>query len=148
MCIRDSSSAEDLPFENDTFDVVSCLGSLEHFLNPEKALLEMKRVGTANCKLCIVVPNSKYIFYMLKNEYGTEQQEISETLRTLSEWKQLFTKAGFKIERISQDNWIRTNTPITLNKGLARFCKNVVKRAIWSVLPLRYTYQFVFVLET
>lgn len=37
--------AEELPFDNNTFDVVVCCEVLEHLKNPEKTLQELKRVG-------------------------------------------------------------------------------------------------------
>jgi ubiquinone/menaquinone biosynthesis C-methylase UbiE len=40
-----SLPAESLPFGSHQFDVVTCLGSIEHFVEPEKALMEMARVG-------------------------------------------------------------------------------------------------------
>ncbi len=39
------ASAEDLPFEDNSFDLVCSLGCLEHFSNPVKALSEMGRVS-------------------------------------------------------------------------------------------------------
>jgi ubiquinone/menaquinone biosynthesis C-methylase UbiE len=33
-----STPAESLPFEDNQFDVVTCLGALEHFVDPKKAL--------------------------------------------------------------------------------------------------------------
>ena len=35
-----AGSAEALPFEDKRFHIISCLGALEHFINPEKALQE------------------------------------------------------------------------------------------------------------
>ena len=53
--------AESLPFKDKRFDVISCFGSLEHFLDPKCALREMVRVAkpTANVLLC--VPNENFL---------------------------------------------------------------------------------------
>lgn len=39
------ADAQALPFQNNSFDVAICAGSLEHFANPQKAILEMARVA-------------------------------------------------------------------------------------------------------
>lgn len=39
------ADAHSLPFKNDSFDVSISSGSLEHFANPQKAILEMARVS-------------------------------------------------------------------------------------------------------
>ncbi len=47
-------TAEDLPFQNNVFDIVVCLTALHNFTNPERALLEMKRVGTGRFAISIL----------------------------------------------------------------------------------------------
>ena len=139
--------AEKLPFSDRYFDVVTCLGSLEHFLDPGKALMEMRRVAKSGAKYCIVVPNSNYIFYKIKGSYGTDQQAIKEDLRSLKEWKRLFKDNQFSIQEIHHDDWILNNTQIHTKEGGLRFLKNLIKRVIWRFLPLKYTYQFIFILS-
>ena len=45
---------EDLPFKDNTFSIVICLTALHNFSDPEKALLEMKRVGTGKFVISIL----------------------------------------------------------------------------------------------
>ena len=52
-----SALAEDLPFTNQTFTRVVCKGAIDHFDNPEQAVLEMCRVATAMGKVVIAVAN-------------------------------------------------------------------------------------------
>ena len=49
-------AAESLPFETGQFDIISCLGALEHFLAPTISLREMVRVGKGNARFLILVP--------------------------------------------------------------------------------------------
>src|SRR5213593_5244425 len=37
-------SGENLPFDDDSFDYVTCLGSLEHYIDPEQGAREIARV--------------------------------------------------------------------------------------------------------
>jgi len=57
------ANIENLPFENDSFDVVCCTHTLEHIVNIRKAIDELKRV--AKGKLIIVVPKQRYYYYTL-----------------------------------------------------------------------------------
>src|SRR3989339_417880 len=45
-----TASAENLPFKNNFFDYISCLGSIEHFSDINQGLREMLRVGKRGAK--------------------------------------------------------------------------------------------------
>jgi len=78
--------AETLPFDDDSFDVVTCLGSLEHFVDPVSSLKEMARVARANAKIVILVPNKDFLTRKLGLFGGTYQVDAKEVVRTLEEW--------------------------------------------------------------
>ena len=50
-----------LPFSDKTFDIVTAMELLEHIEEPEKTLLEMKRVCKSNGIIIITVPNEERI---------------------------------------------------------------------------------------
>ena len=52
---------EELPWDDNSFDYVTCLGSLEHFLDPAKGVKEMARVLKPDGRALILVPNSFFI---------------------------------------------------------------------------------------
>jgi ubiquinone/menaquinone biosynthesis C-methylase UbiE len=54
---------EQLPFEDKSFDIVTCTHTIEHILDLNKALSELKRV--ARKKIMIVTPRQKYYYYTL-----------------------------------------------------------------------------------
>ncbi|MEA3375494.1 MAG: class I SAM-dependent methyltransferase [Chloroflexota bacterium] len=113
------AAAENLPFRQEEFDLVTCLGSLEHFLSPESALDEMLRVGSDDATYLFLVPNSGFLTSRLGLWHGTEQAGVREETRALSEWRELFEAAGLRIESrwrdlhvlswgwITADSWIR-----------------------------------------
>ena len=126
---------EDLKFPDGTFDYVSCLGSLEHFLDMGKGLAEMKRVTGPDALFCVMVPNSNFLYWRVSGKHGTEQQDINEHLMSLKEWRGLFERNGFSVARVRQDRWP------------ARKVRNPLFRLVWALLPLKYAYQFVFILK-
>lgn len=54
---------ESLPFEDKSFDIVSCHHTLEHVRDIEKAVSELKRITRK--QLIIVVPRQRYNYYTL-----------------------------------------------------------------------------------
>jgi ubiquinone/menaquinone biosynthesis C-methylase UbiE len=131
---------EDLKFNDNTFDYVTCLGSLEHFLDMNMGLFEMKRVAKKNTKFCIMVPNSKFIL----EQPGTEQQDINENLLSLKQWGDIFIKNGFKILNIYQDRWPIEQIHIFSSANPLGILKRIIYKFF---LPLNYTYQFIFILK-
>lgn len=54
---------EHLPFRDEQFDIVTTAHTLEHVLNPEKAVAELKRITRK--QLMVVVPKQRYYFYTM-----------------------------------------------------------------------------------
>lgn len=115
--------AEQLPFADSSFDLVTCLGSLEHFLDQPAALGEMFRVARPGARVVILVPNSGFLTHRLGLYQGTYQQAVKETLRSLEQWQQLFEAQGIEILQRWRDlhilNW------------------HWISRRPWYVVPLR-----------
>ena len=138
---------EELQFPDGLFDYVTCIGSLEHFLDMEKGLGEMKRVSKPDARLCVTVPNSNFLYWRVSGKHGTEQQDINEHLMSLSEWKELFSRNGLEVVRVSQDRWpMKKIRPFaTLNP--LRIARDLAFKLVWALLPLGSAYQFVFILR-
>jgi ubiquinone/menaquinone biosynthesis C-methylase UbiE len=150
--------AENLCFRDNFFHYVICLGSLEHFLNMNKAVREMVRVAKDEAKFCIVVPNINYLDWKIAKwrgrSVGTFQQKIHENLLTLQKWMGLFAKNGLIIKEVHHDRWpVKqlqqriTSLFYTNLLDLPKLMNLLTQRAKWLILPLRMTYQFVFILE-
>ncbi len=109
-----SGSAEKLPFEDNFFDFVTCLGSMEHFINVDNALMEIKRVLIKGGKANIHVPNSLYLVHKILRI--DTQGQPNERLATEAEWKEIIEK-HLKIERT-----YKYNTRLYLNWIPKRYC--------------------------
>ena len=134
------ADGQHLPFANSIFDVVTCLGSLEHFPDMKIALLEMYRVGKEACRYCIIVPNSNYPLHRIG--YRTTLQPLNQ-MNSMRRWKHLFETAGFRIEKTFADNrhLLHPNASSSSKRVLKRFLKPIV-----LLTPVSLAYQIGFIL--
>jgi len=137
------ASAEKLPFQDNFFDYISCLGSIEYFENISQGISEMIRVAKDDAKFLLVVPNQNYFAWKLKKQSGTHQRDIAEELKTLKEWQQLFKDAGLNILAIRHDKWPAKSLPLFYSYNPYKILKRLVFKLIWLILPINYTYQFI-----
>lgn len=138
---------ENLPFSSQSFDYVTCLGSLEHFLDLERGLAEMVRVAKLGAEFLIIVPNKNYLWNKVLGQQGTIQQDYKEELKDLDSWKKLFESYGLRVEKISQDKYPAEIVKIFEHKNPIKILRRIIYHLVWIFMPLRYAYQFIFVLR-
>jgi len=140
-------AGEALAFRAGTFDYVTCLGSLEHFLDMGQGLEEMKRVAKPGAWFCIMVPNQNFIGWKVLGHQGTAQQDINEHLQSLAAWRRLFEDHGLSVVRATPDRWHAVRWRSASARGVQRLLIGPLLELAWRLIPLRWQYQFVFVLE-
>jgi SAM-dependent methyltransferase len=138
------AGGEALCLRSGSFDFVTCLGSLEHFLDMDRGLAELRRVARPGATLCIMVPNRDFLGWKVQGQAGTAQQDINEHLLSLAEWRALFAAHGLRELRVLADPWQATR--LGSGKGLSGMLGKVLG-ALWALLPIRYEYQFIFLLQ-
>ncbi|MBS0211846.1 MAG: methyltransferase domain-containing protein [Proteobacteria bacterium] len=132
--------AESLPFADDRFDLVTCMGSLEHFLDKPRALAEMKRVARPEASFLILVPNADFLTRRLGLYAGTQQVKAKEDVFDLATWNRLFERAGLRVVDRWRDlhplswHWIRNGPVPTWPLRMLQ----AVALATW---PMRWQYQ-------
>lgn len=131
------AAGEALPFADASFDIVTCLGSLEHFADPAAGAREVARVLRRDGTALIVVPNRRFLGWYLKGRVGTEQRAASELLLDLDEWRRFLDGAGLRVLAVAKEPWH--------TKPFRSRLKRLAARVAWQVLPLHLTYQFAFV---
>lgn len=57
-------SVENIPFKDNSFDVILCLASLEHFVDRSRAMKEINRVSKKDGKVIFTVPNTWSYFFI------------------------------------------------------------------------------------
>ncbi|MEM4254582.1 MAG: methyltransferase domain-containing protein [Candidatus Woesearchaeota archaeon] len=67
--------AEQLPFQDNSFDIVVCLTALHNFTDPQRALLEMKRVCTGKFAISILkrAKNCENLMKMVSNTFKVKE---------------------------------------------------------------------------
>jgi SAM-dependent methyltransferase len=140
-------SGEALCLRGAAFDYVTCLGSLEHFLDMGKGLEELRRVARPGATLCVMVPNRDFLGWKLGQGAGTAQQDINEHLLTLDQWRALFSSHGLHETRVVADPWQAVRLRGTGKGGGMRGLVGRLVGVLWALIPLRYEYQFIFLLQ-
>lgn len=143
-------SGEDIPCTDASFDYVVNLGSLEHFLDPARAVQEMARVLKPQGKAALLVPNSHHVRAIYNVwKYGDIISDLQEYERfaTRGEWERLLAANGLRV--VGAEKY---------DTGMARIYRpgrelfwtlyNVLFRLFGNRwIPFNFTYTFIFVCE-
>lgn len=140
-----AGNAEQLPFADRTFHHVACLGSLERFLDRERALREMLRVAAPGARFCFLVRNAGTLAWRLWRErLGRREVQAHQDALTLQQWRELFTRCGYEVLRVLPDQWPRQRLRHLLPWRRPRPGRaEPVARAL---LPLRWCNELIFLL--
>jgi SAM-dependent methyltransferase len=139
----EAGDAEALVFEDDFFDHVTCLGSLEHFPHPAVGAAEMRRVLAPGGRAVVFVPNLFFLghiwFGLRHGQQPTEGgQGFSEENLSSGGWRALLEGAGFEIVAVRPWNRIHASERVS----------PLVKR-FWNAgarfVPVNGSYAFAFV---
>ena len=139
-------NAERLPFEDATFDHVTCLGSIERFLDRDAALREMLRVATPAARFCFLARNaSTLVWRVWRQGLGRREVQGHQDALTLEQWRELFARCGFGVERVLPDQWPRQRLRQLLPGRQPR--PGRLEPVAGSLVPLRWCNELVFVLR-
>jgi MPBQ/MSBQ methyltransferase len=111
--ILSRGDAENLPFEDETFDAVVSVGAIEYFPNPARAMREMARVAKAGAVVAVGGPEATWFskFLIAKVLYSPSNQEL----------RNLFLDAGLgnlKSVLMGVNTYFRTNRYVVAVAGM------------------------------
>jgi SAM-dependent methyltransferase len=134
---------EELPYGDETFDYVTCIGSLEHFPDPEAGAAEIRRVLRQDGRALIYVPNLFFLGHVyLGLRRGTQpsegEQQFSERFLSSEGWRDLLHGSGLQVESWHPWNHIWATTKVS-RPTIAAW--NMFAR----LLPRNAAYSFAFV---
>ena len=87
---------EELPFESDFIDNAICTNSFHHYLDPVKALTEIRRVLKPGGRVYILDATTDNIIIKLADKRMKSRQPEHVKLYSTAEFRELFPKAGLK----------------------------------------------------
>lgn len=96
---------ERLPFAEQAFERVVCLGNLEHFLDPAAGARELRRVLTPDGRAVLLLPNSYYsgdIWRVIRGGRGPDHHQAIDRFATCAEWSELLERAGLRLLRVER----------------------------------------------
>jgi ubiquinone/menaquinone biosynthesis C-methylase UbiE len=142
------ADGEFLPFANYQFDIITNLGSLEHFLNPIRGLEEMRRLLRDEGRAAIFLPNSYYlvdiIWQVWRTGYSVSHNQPVERFATFREWWDLIESVGFKVERAYKYNFL---FPRTINdwRWYKQNPRKLLNLIVSPFIPLNLSNHFLYV---
>ncbi|MCD6318890.1 class I SAM-dependent methyltransferase [Candidatus Aerophobetes bacterium] len=133
-------SAENLPFRDDSFDLVTALEVVEHLENPEKFFIEAKRILKPKGVLFITTPSHR-------NKIA-KQDPTHINIKSRAEWCKILQNLGFEVDKnleieiveIMIDHFSNTKPKSKLGKILERLRMRRQFIFIWHILinPIFY----------
>ena len=136
-------AGERLPFVDDSFDVVTCIGSLEHFPDSAAGAAESARVLRPGGTAIVFVPNLFFLGHVWFGiTRGTQPSEggqaFSEIFLSSEGWRELLTGAGFDVRSVRTWNYIFASERVS---AVVKKAWNAVSRFV----PRNGAYAFAFV---
>lgn len=101
-----TASAQELPFTNNSFNVVIIKHIVEHLPDPAKAINEIGRVTEKGGILILATPNLGSLLKPWKGAKWIGYQDPTHiSLKEPSEWLKLIQDAGFELVRVCADGF-------------------------------------------
>ncbi|WP_099158031.1 class I SAM-dependent methyltransferase [Virgibacillus ndiopensis] len=93
------ADAENLPFDDNAFDIVTCRIAAHHFPNPEKFVSEVSRVLKSGGQFIFIdnIAPEDHALDKFNNTLEKMRDYSHVRSRTVSEWKNIFDEYGLKI---------------------------------------------------
>jgi SAM-dependent methyltransferase len=102
------ADGEHLPFPDHSLDYVTCLGSLEHYLDLWRGVSEIARVLTPAGTAAILLPNSYYladiVWHVWRTGRGPDHHQAVQRFATAREWADVLTMMGLEVVKTYRQN--------------------------------------------
>jgi len=140
--------SQNLPYGDDRFTVVSCIGSLEHYVNMQAAIAEMARVLKPGGRAFVLVPNTFSLLHNIwvafrQGRTNIDEQPIQRYMAR-REWQKLIETKGLVVDKtIKYEIEIPRTGADLLN--LLGHPKRMLRLLVAPLVPLNLAFCFVFI---
>jgi SAM-dependent methyltransferase len=143
-----TAAGESLPLADESFDLVTNIGSLEHFIHPAEGIREMSRVMKRDGTAVILVPNT---FSLLSNvlsvwrtgSIATDEQPI-QRYGSRADWEVLLQGNGLRVQKT-----IKYERPYPRSwqdlMYYLRKPKELLRVVLTPFIPTNLAYAFLFI---
>ncbi len=102
------ANGERLPYSDHSFDYVTCLGSLEHYLDPWRGAAEIARVLKPGGRAAILLPNAYYladiVWHVWRQGRGPDHRQVIQRFAAVREWADYLEMMGLKVVATRRGN--------------------------------------------
>ena len=141
------ADGERLPYADASFDYVTSIGSLEHYLHPPQGVREMARVLTPDGLALVLVPNT---FSLLSNVWAAfrtgwpvDDGQPIQRYATRRQWEALLEEGGLVVERTVKYERERPTSLADLRWYLSQ-PKALIRLLLTLFIPLNLASCFVY----
>lgn len=98
--------SENLPYDNNKFDIVICNASFHHYTNPERALTEIKRILKKDGVFILGDPTGPFDWYLKVLNYFLKHSNSGDyKIYSQKEITQLLYSSGFEVQNFKKINY-------------------------------------------
>ena len=143
-------NGEALPYADRAFDYVTCLGSLEHYLDPWKGAAQIRRVLRPDGTAAIFLPNSYYLadilWHVLRKGRAPHHRQVIERFATSREWATFLEMMGLRVARIHRYNFLFPRSRADWG-WYRRYPLKFVNLVTGPLTPFHLSYSFLYLCE-
>lgn len=142
-----TANSQELPYASGSFDVVSNIGSLEHYVDMRAAVREMTRILKPGGRAYVLVPNTfsltTNIWIALRQGRTSIDQQPIQRYAARLEWAALLEEYGLVVEKTLKYERERPRTRADLRYYLTH-PKDLLRVLLTPIIPLNLAFCFVF----
>jgi SAM-dependent methyltransferase len=142
------ANGQQLPYQDASFDYVTSVGSLEHYVDPVEGIEEIARVLAPTGSACILVPNIYSLLGNVLHAWHTgrtaDDGQPIQRFAARYEWQDLLEAHGLVVARTHK---YECEPPTSLRDLISylRRPKALVRLLVTPVLPLNLSNSFVYI---
>lgn len=137
-----------IPFPEKSFHYITCIGSLEHYINPEEGLREISRILSPDGICCLLLPNifslfGNILFALHTGRIADDGQPI-QRYATRFKWQEIIEANGLVVLRTYKyecefPRYLRDFTQYLLHP------KRLIRLMLTPLLPINLSNSFVYI---